>query len=94
LTVIVAAAIKLGKLICHVPQPGRHHHVIHGLRDQFEYANRTDASYEKEVQGFLTDSGEFLNRLDAMQHALAAGQKLTRREGGYDGLELYSEDLW
>jgi hypothetical protein len=88
--VIIAAAIKFGDLVCHVPKPGRHYNVLHKLSNM-------GGSYdirETEVHGFLTDEGEFLGRLDAMRHALASGQTLMRRAGGYDGPELSSEDLW
>jgi hypothetical protein len=41
-------------------------------------------------QGFVSDTGEFLNRVDAAKHAIACGQiKETRW-----GVRLYSEDLW
>jgi hypothetical protein len=89
---IIAAAIEFGDLVLHLPAPHRHHHIMRLLHYYFD--GRAHTSYADEVQGFLTDKGEFLNRIDAMQHALAAGQTLTRRAGGYDGLELYSEDLW
>ena len=43
-------------------------------------------------QGFLTHEDQFLNRYDAMQHAIRCGQV----PPGADKLcaELYSEDLW
>lgn len=42
------------------------------------------------AQGFVTDTGEFLDRQLSAAHALAQGQiqKL------HYGSELYSEDLW
>jgi hypothetical protein len=43
-------------------------------------------------QGFLTHDGTFLNRYDAMQHAIACGQMLP--EDAERCAELYSEDLW
>lgn len=98
---IVAAAIKLpGRdghaLICHVPRPGRHHNVLHSLRMQFKSGcERTFASYEAEVQGFLTDTGQFLNRRAALIHVHKCGQPMLRKPGvGYQGDELFSEDLW
>jgi hypothetical protein len=47
---------------------------------------------DDDLQGFLTDTGSFLDRKVAMIHARACGQlrdpEFTR------GPELFSEDLW
>ena len=43
-------------------------------------------------QGFLTHDGTFLNRYDAMQHAIACGQLPPGADS--ECKELYSEDLW
>lgn len=99
---IVAAAIKFGgregcELICFVPRPGRHHNVLHSLWFQFADGKRerTFASYESEVQGFLTAEGKFLNRREAFIHVKECGQPMIRPMGvGYQGDELFSEDLW
>lgn len=104
---IVAAAIKfpfrdpfcpaVRDLVCFVPAPGRHHHVLHAMHGQFKgERDRTLVSHECEVQGFLTDKGEFLNRRQALEHAKACGQSLVRNKnsGSYQGPELFSEDLW
>ena len=48
---------------------------------------------ERDVQGFLDEDGKFLNRKEAFTLATESGQ-IRRRPGGYDGPELYSEDLW
>jgi hypothetical protein len=105
--VIIAAAVKLpgkppaSELILHVPAPGRHHNVLHSLWHQFigeakdATVQRTHASYSGEIQGFLTDKGEFLDRRAALIHARECGQALKRQPGvGYQGDELFSEDLW
>jgi len=104
--VIVAAAIQLPyqdpyrpevkDLILFVPRPGRHHNALHGLFAQHKPgAQRTDHSYNAEVQGFITETGEFLDRRAALIHARACGQPLLRKHGeGYQGDELFSEDLW
>lgn len=96
---IIAAAIKIADLVCFIPSPARHHNVLHSLMQSFN--GRTDRGYMEETQGFLTDSGEFLNRSEAYKHALECGQGTPRRDalifGGkivYDGNKLYSEDLW
>lgn len=50
-----------------------------------------------EEQGFITNTGEFLNRKEAFKHALYCGQlSTTTRESKKDRNEdeLYSEDLY
>lgn len=46
----------------------------------------------KTEQGFLTHEDTFLNRYDAMNHAIACGQ--LPPEAKEACAELYSEDLW
>jgi hypothetical protein len=104
---IVAAAVRLPAkpdpykptvqdLILFVPAPGRHHNVLHSLHDNFKAPReRAHESYAGEVQGFLTDKGEFLDRRAAFQHVKECGQPMIRQMGvGYQGDELFSEDLW
>lgn len=82
---IVAAAIQMPDGVHSVPRPGRHNHIIHQL---------IKAGYPKPIrgtQGFLTSTGVFVNRIEAMRIARAAGQ-LIPREGRTH--KLYSEDLW
>ena len=89
---IVAAALKIGDVVFHIPAPARHHHILHWLTKLFK--GRTDRGYELETQGFITDDGVFLDRPTAYRHAIDSGQVLNRRAGGYDGTDLFSEDLW
>lgn len=96
---IVAAAIKLGGLICHMPAPMRHHNILREILVNFD--KRSYYGYANEVQGFLTDTGEFLNRRDAYEHALECGQGVPRRTAMladnstlYNGTEAFSEDFW
>lgn len=100
---IVAAAVKIGQVVLSMPAPKRHHDVLRGLHALYEDRKRHTHTYEQEVQGFLTDTGEFLDRQEAMKHALASGQGTPRRTslleanpnyGYYNGPDLYSEDLW
>lgn len=89
---IVSAAIRVPgidvegyapyKLIISVPAPGRHHHVA-----WFLAANGVD----ERDQGFLTSTGRFVDRKEAVTIAEAAGQRL-RVSGSQE--TLYSEDLW
>lgn len=92
---IIAAAIKIADVVCFIPRPARHHHVLHSLAKSFN--GRTDGGYTEEVQGFVTDSGDFLDREEAMKHALECNQTLVgriRNPNSYNGPELFSEDLW
>jgi hypothetical protein len=105
---IIAAAIRfpakpdefkpdVKDLILFIPAPARHHNVLHSFWYQVPEARadgRTHESYMGEVQGFLTNEGVFLNRLDALVHARACGQMKPRQPGDYNGDELFSEDLW
>lgn len=89
---IVAAAISFHGMVCHLPRPARHHDILRSLKANF--TGRTDIGYLNECQGFLSEGGDFLTRVEAYKHAVAVGQALTRRPVGYDGDELFSEDLW
>jgi hypothetical protein len=105
---IVAAAIRLPAamnasnphrvphLFMYMPPPARHHNILHSLVGQIadEYIERTNESYVQQVEGFLTDKGEFLDRRQAFLHARKCGQRITRPADGYQGDELFSEDLW
>ena len=48
------------------------------------------------IQGFLTDSNEFLSRSEALDHAVECGQIGFTESGKYNiiGSVLTSEDLW
>jgi hypothetical protein len=92
-TTIVAAAIKCvdeewGEFILSAPPPARHHNLL------FCYYGLKGAPLSgAENQGFLTSSGEFVTRVQAMEIALAAGQPMIEHRSRIDGV-LYSEDLW
>jgi len=89
---IIASAIKFGDLVCFLPQPARHHHILRSVMSNFK--GRTDAGYLGEVQGFLNDEGRFMDRRAAYIEAHNCKQLKPRRVGEYDGDELFSEDLW
>ncbi len=66
-------------------RPRRHHDVIHAMAEAgFPTPIRGD-------QGFLTDDGVFVNRLEGFKIATAAGQIL-HKYGPAD--TLFSEDMW
>jgi len=73
-----------------VPRPGRHHTVIAHMREQGK-PFRDPKFQQRHVQGFVTDTGRFVDRKEACAIARAAGQ-LIRKTGG--SKTLYSEDVW
>lgn len=73
---IKCAAIKRGELVYSIARPARHHDILHAMF-------RDGAPLFHEVQGFLTEFGDFVDR--------EAAFKLTGK--GRNG-KTYSEDLW
>jgi hypothetical protein len=88
LTQITHVAIQYAGKTYSLPAPNRHHNVIRMIAAENGVGIRGP-----DKQGFLDETGKFLNRKDAMLIAQATGQ-LNRRPGGYNGDDLYSEDLW
>jgi len=85
---IVAAALLINGVTFSIPQPARHHTIMHsidGLVDQEKVA--------RGQQGFLTSHGRFVNRVFARDIAYRAGQD-PKQTGGRNNPELFSEDLW
>lgn len=80
---ITHVAIRYNGNVYTMPAPYRHHDVIRMI----------GGIAGPDVQGFMTNRGDFLTRTEAMKVAVAAGQ-LKRGPGGYQGPELFSEDLW
>ncbi|HVJ31591.1 MAG TPA: hypothetical protein VND94_00625 [Terriglobia bacterium] len=66
-------------------QPMRHHDLIHDLSEEgYSAADVSD-------QGFMTDSGRFVDRSEGLRIAIEAGQ-IVKKNGNEN--ELYSEDMW
>lgn len=87
---IIGVAIKYANgITCSLPRPNRHHHIIRALA-AMGVDHPTPAS---SVQGFVTDSGRFVDRREAGRIADATGQA-KRTVGSRVGGDLYSEDLW
>ncbi len=84
---IIAAAINFGAIIS-LPPPNRHPHIIQtmDLEMGIEGVNATP-----QTQGFITDTGRFVNRVEAYYIAYRAEQLL---HGPKQTPQLYSEDLW
>jgi len=86
MTRIVAAAVHHGATIS-LPPPARHHTILQSM-DLVMGIDTTKVPPTE--QGFLTDEGQFVNRVEAFYVAWKAGQFLKNA----DGPELFSEDLW
>lgn len=85
---ITHVAIMYEGVLYHMPKPCRHHHVIREIA-----AHNGVGIQGPDTQGFMDEDGKFYTRRAAFVLASDNGQ-LKRREGGYQGPELYSEDLW
>ena len=84
---IVSCAFRIGSKVITLPPPNRHHHFF----SKFIF---TDEDFEIMEQAFITNEGKFVNREEAFIIAKNAGQLLPRKEDGYQGDSLFSEDLW
>lgn len=82
---IVAAAIQRNGLVFTLPQPARHHDIIHAMGEAGLAAPINGA------QGFLTSNGNFVDRELAGRIARMMGQIKRLR---FHERELFSEDLW
>jgi len=76
------AAIYVDSIVYSQPRPARHHDIIN---------SRSPGTLTgKEVEGFVTNTSRFVDRVSAMRIAVAAKQLLQPS----DKKELFSEDLW
>lgn len=82
---IVAAAIFHGAVVS-LPMPARHHTILHEMSLTMDIDT---TRIPPENQGFLTDSGRYVGRVDAYYIAYKSGQV-----GAKDSPALFSEDLW
>lgn len=74
------------KLIVTAPPPARHGTLMHPLPEGYQNCKFED-------QGFITSTGRYVEREEALQIALASGQPMIdhpSRNPKY----LFSEDLW
>jgi hypothetical protein len=69
------------------PPPARHATLLHPFG---EYTPYVPAIAD---QGFITSTGRFVEREEALQIALASGQPMIDHPSRHDRL-LFSEDLW
>lgn len=85
---IVAAAIFYGATIS-LPPPARHHTILHSM----ELVMLFGVFVQPEQQGFLTNTGRFVNRVEGFYIAHKAEQMIAHTSSSKEPV-LYSEDLW
>lgn len=83
---ITQVAIRYKGKIYSLPAPLRHYHVISVI------CYDSDRIVVDDEQGFLDDDGNFLNRVDALEHALKNNQ--VKDPDNIRAGQLFSEDLW
>jgi len=83
----VAMLLRDGEVLT-APKPKRHHHIF---RDYYDEHNDVPLG---PIQGFVTDTGRFVDREEAWKIAEAAGQLIERAPTDGRGGTLYSEDVW
>lgn len=86
---IVSAALSIDDFIVTKPAPARHHHLI---QCAFTWGGRELTTWARAKQGFLTNRGRFVDRVEGM--TIARNAKQYGRGNTYTGEELFSEDLW
>lgn len=84
---ITGVAIKREGVVYQLPKPNRHHHVIRLMAD----LGIPKPVTLNAVQGFVTDTGEFLDREQAYTLVLENKQNVVELHHHRD---LFSEDLW
>lgn len=91
---VICAAVQWNG---HVWHGHRHGHALQAMQDELSWwMARKDMPKGPStgmIQGFVTTTGRFVDRKEAMRIQLAAGIESVD-EGGYRGDELYSEDLY
>lgn len=85
---IAAAAILFQGEARSLPPPARHHTITRWLVDLYPDAPRPIALPDE--QGFVTDAGRYVDRIEGAAIALAAGQTKALQWPP----SLFSEDLW
>lgn len=84
---ITHVAIRFDGVVYSLPQPHRHHHVIRMIVEMTNVA-----TVDNDEQGFLDESGHFLDRVEALASARLFGQ--IKDETDIRAGQLFSEDLW
>ena len=68
------------------PPPARHHTLLHTMPPEMREPRGVD-------QGFITSTGRYVDREEALRIAIASGQPMIDHPSRHDRL-LFSEDLW
>lgn len=90
LTITHVATVRFG-VVYKLPPPNRHHNLFTIMPDKVRKSKRAEAG---EIQGFVLENGEFVDRKTAYKIAVKTGQFNRRAYDHYNGTELFSEDLW
>lgn len=88
---IAAAAVLHEGVIYSKPRPHRHHHILHEHVVTDEKGNILRGKLLGGRQGFVTDTGRFVDRREACEIAREANQ-IVQKHGPDD--VLFSEDMW
>lgn len=86
---ITHVAIRFKGIIYSLQKPNRHHNVIQKIVE-LTHVDTVDAHGND--QGFLDDTGKYLNRKEALEVAKASDQ--LRSDRPIWNNELFSENLW
>ena len=92
-TIECAAILDVNGKAHYISKPARHHHILWWMKGRLhEVAGLTsnDMQYEEHSQGFMTNTGRYVDRVEAAQIALKAGQYTNLNGSDL----LFSEDLW
>lgn len=90
---IVAAAVQYRGVTLSLPPPARHHTI---LQTMDILVGISQDELHSSYQGFLTNEGRYVNRVEAWYIAYKADQLIHLKgdEKSFRKPELYSEDLW
>lgn len=86
---VLQCALCIGDTVLTMPRPARHHVLLNEAFDRFGAERIGPAD-----QGFLLSDGSYAGRKRAFLVAWEAGQVFPRKPEGYNGPDLFSEDLW
>lgn len=90
---VVAAAVQWHGVTLTLPAPARHHTIFNQIGANVVHNMPQKYWPHWGPQGFITNTGRFVNRADAKCIALAAGQPMLLADHARHE-DLFSEDLW
>lgn len=89
LSPITHVAVRFNDRVFSLPKPNRHHHVLWKIIAE---TGVTSVDVRDDDQGFLDETGQYLDRRKALARARSTGQVKDEREIRM-GM-LFSEDVW